>query len=264
VTGDPLFSVHSTSGLAEELGRQRSVADIPSALPDFLTRLVKPPVWYAGLIGIALAGLLVPRRAVMPGVLLLTGVGTFGLVGLAGLSVIERYLLVPSLALMIFAGVAACGWTMLREGTLLRRAWAVLAAAVVLYGVFFTVTRVHISRFTSELRFRGDSHAALVKILHDPAVKAGLRCGPITVPNHKLIPDTRWILDLPKRKVLARSDPHTGHRADHGVALFVTNRLAVIRQAYTQRSDPATIQVPDPRFRGPVATSAFYSAYVRC
>ena len=46
--------------------------------------------------------------------------------------------------------------------------------------------------------------------------------------------------------------------------LYVTNRLAVIRQAYTQRSDPATIQVPDPRFRGPVATSAFYSAYVRC
>ena len=37
--------------------------------------------------------------------------------GLAGLSVIDRYLLVPSLMVMIFAAVTLGGWTMLRAGT---------------------------------------------------------------------------------------------------------------------------------------------------
>ena len=39
------------------------------------------------------------------------------MVGVAGLSVIDRYLLVPSLCVMIFAAVFIAGWTMLREGT---------------------------------------------------------------------------------------------------------------------------------------------------
>ena len=42
----------------------------------------------------------------MPGALLAIGLATFGLVGLAGLSVIDRYLLVPSLLVMVFAAVA--------------------------------------------------------------------------------------------------------------------------------------------------------------
>ena len=40
------------------------------------------------------------------------------MVGVAGLSVIDRYLLVPSLCVMVFAAVFIAGWTMLREGTL--------------------------------------------------------------------------------------------------------------------------------------------------
>ena len=42
---------------------------------------------------------------------------------LAGLSVIDRYLLVPSLLVMVFAAVALAGWTMLRSGRA-RTLWA--------------------------------------------------------------------------------------------------------------------------------------------
>ena len=59
-----------------------------------------------------------PRRAVMPLVLLLSGIGTFVLIGIAGLSVIERYLIVAALALLVFAAVALGGFTMLRPGRL--------------------------------------------------------------------------------------------------------------------------------------------------
>ena len=67
------------------------------------------------------------------------------LVGLAGLSVIDRYLLVPSLMVMIFAAVTLGGWTMLRGRDSCGRAWAVGAVAVVVYGVVFTATHVKLS-----------------------------------------------------------------------------------------------------------------------
>ena len=41
-----------------------------------------------------------------------------------------------------------------------------------------------------------------------------------------------------------------------------TGRTAILRQAYSQSTDDPRIQIPDPRFTGPVATSAFYAAYV--
>ena len=264
VTGDPLFSLHSTSGLAEELGRQRSFGDIPSALPSFLKHLVKAPVYYAALAGLALSAFFVPRRMITPLAILVAGIGTFVLVGAAGLSIIERYLVVPSLILMTFAAVAVAGWTMLEPGTVVRRVWMGLSFGVVVYGVVFTLTHVHLNRFWNELQFRGDSHHALVAILDKPAVRAGLRCGPLSTPNHKLIPDSRWILNLPKDRVLARSDPRATARVATGVQLLVTGRTAILRQAYTQDTDDSRIQVPDPRFTGPIATSAFYSAYVRC
>jgi hypothetical protein len=263
VTGDPLFSVHATSGLAEDLGRRRSAADIPAAMPYFFNQLVKLPVLLAALGGIALAVWFAPRRLVMPAVLLVSGIGTFVLVGLAGLSVIERYLIVPSLALMIFAAVAIGGWTMLRPCARVRQVWALAAILVVAGGAVYTATRVKLPSLTTELRFRGDSHVALAELLDRPAVRQGLKCGPLSVPNHKLIPDSRWILNLPKRRVLARSDPASAGKVDRGVAVFVTGRTAIFRQAYTQDTDSSLIQVPAPGFQRR-ATSRYYAAYVRC
>ena len=52
----------------------------------------------------------------MPLVLLASGIGTFVLIGIAGLSVIERYLIVAALALLVFAAVGVGGFTMLRPG----------------------------------------------------------------------------------------------------------------------------------------------------
>ena len=55
VTGDPLFSLHYTSSSAEDLGRQRTLGEIPSALPEFFSSLVKLPVLLAALLGIGVA-----------------------------------------------------------------------------------------------------------------------------------------------------------------------------------------------------------------
>jgi hypothetical protein len=261
-TGDPLFSLHHTSGLAEELGRQRTLSEVPSATVQFLRSLTKAPVFYGGILGVALAAWLTPRRAWMPTTLLVVGLGTFGLVGLAGLSVIDRYLLVPSLMVMVFAGVALAGWTMLERGWL-RTGWMGLAGLLVVYGVVFTATHVNLSRFQNELTFRGDAHAALEQVLGDPKVRAGLRCGPVSVPNHKLIPDVRWVLDVGARDAIARSDASQGTRSEHGVQLFPAERTALLRQALVSDADDPLLSVPGAGFVR-VATSDFYGAYVRC
>ena len=261
VTGDPLFSLHYTSSSAEDLGRQRTLGEIPSALPEFFSSLVKLPVLLAALLGIGVSLWAAPRRAVMPLVLLLSGIGTFVLIGVAGLSVIERYLIVAALALLVFAAVGVGGFTMLRPGRL-RTGWMVTSIVLVLAGVIFTATRVDLTKLTNELQFRGDAHASLVSVLHKPAVERALRCGPLTAPNHKLVPDARWILDLPRDRVLARADPKGPHPR-RGVALYVTSRFAVFRHAFTNPVDPTSIQVPPDGWRR-IATSDYVAAYARC
>jgi hypothetical protein len=265
VTGDPLFSLHHTGDTAEELGRASGLAAVPSSTQQFLVRLDKLPVVLGGVVGGALALWFAPRRAAMPAVLFLSGVGTFVLVALAGLSVIERYLLVPSLMVMVFSGVAVGGWTMLRKGTWTRRVWALGAGALVAFGVIFTVLRVNLASIDSELRFRGDAHAALRHLLAQPAVRAGLRCGAVSTPTHKLIPDVRWVADLGAGRVVARSDGSKGARraAQRGVAIVVTGRGALARQVFVDSTVDPLVNLPPAGFRR-VATSSYYAAYVRC
>jgi hypothetical protein len=278
VTGDPLFSLHYTSSSAEDLGRQRSLSELPAAVPTFFQDLVKTPVLIAALAGIGLGAVLSPRRMVMPLVLVVSGLGTFVALAVAGASVIERYLAVSALALMVFAAIALGGWTMLVPGRL-RTGWMAGAALVVVFGVGYTATHLNLSRFDNELRFRGQAHHDLTQVLDDPRVQAGLKCGPLTGPNHKIVPDSRWIAGLGDGDALARAwmmrvdaDPQKYTAADRakvaaakgkGVAIVVTSRFAIFKHAWTDTSDDALIQVPPANFKR-VATSRFYAAYVNC
>lgn len=269
VTGDPLFSLHSTSGLATSLGRNKSLADVPDLLPHYLVQSIKAPVALAAVVGLLAALVLVPRRTVVPGILLASGIGTFALVGAAGLSVIARYLAVSQLMLIVFAAVLLGGFSMLEPGWW-RRVWALAAVAVVIYGVVFTVTNVKPQSYLNDFAYRGTQHPALSALLERPVVRHALRCGRVSVPNHKLIPETRWVLDLPARSVIARSDPAQGWvgparanaPAQHGLALFVLNRNGIMRLITQAKDDPST-QTPRPGFRF-LAANTFYGTYVRC
>ncbi|MEJ7893043.1 MAG: hypothetical protein WKF94_10415 [Solirubrobacteraceae bacterium] len=260
VTGDTLYSLNSTSDSAGELGRSVTLADVPGAVPDFLVSLVKLPVALAGAAGLAAAVWLMPRRAVWPGVLLVSSVVTFVAIAAAGLSAIERYLVLAALALIIFAAVAAAGWTLLERGSRLRTAWMAAAGVAVAVVVVFTVANLDLQRFDSELGFRGDSHASLVDILEEPAVRDALECGPLTLPNHKLVPDARYVADLPFARVRERvQDP----RQAGGVAIVVVGRYAVFKYAWTNEFDPADVQLPPDGFNL-VARTDDYAAYARC
>jgi hypothetical protein len=196
---------------------------------------------------------------------LLSGIVTFVVIAGAGLSVIDRYLLLPATMLLIFCAFALSGWTMLEHG-LARRLWALGAAALVIYGVYSYATILSLSYIENELGFRDSGHTELAAILSDPPVKRDLRCGPVSVPNHKLIPDTRWLLDRGESGVIARSQadstPRLEAKIEHGVAIYALG-LAQVRYALVEPSDNPLDEVPLRGFTR-IASTPYYAAYASC
>jgi hypothetical protein len=235
------------------------LSEIPGAVPGFLAEIVKWPVMVAGVAGLAVAFVLTPRRAAWPAVLLGSGVLTFLAIGVAGLSAIQRYLVVAALGGLVFAAVAAGGWTLLERGRL-RTAWMAAAGLAVAFVAVLTVLHLDLRRFDNELTFRGDAHRSLDRILDEPPVREALGCGPLTLPNHKLVPDSRWVADLGLADVRSRVRQTTQRR---GVALVVLGRFAIFKQAWTNEADPARVQLPPDGF-ALVARNDDYAAYARC
>lgn len=280
VTGKPLFSLQHTSSLADALGRTRPASQIPSTTVTFLRSLATPAVFFIGGAGLLAAILCVPKRVGAPLSLLLIGVGTFFMIGVAGLSVIDRYLLVGAVMMMLFAAVAVAGWSMLVPGRW-RTAWMVAGLVLLVAGAAKTNPRVNHGSPFVDLGFRGATHDALKRILEDPRVRAGVRtCGPISTPSHKLIPDVRWLADLPEDRVLARSDPahspqdlgvvdthgrpiRTDHATAKGLQLLVTTRQTLLRQAVVETNDTALDNIPLPGFRR-LAFNGTYAIYTSC
>ncbi len=252
VTGDPLFSLLYTSGSAEDLGRQRPLSELPVAVPEFLANIVKLPVLVAAVLGLAFALLAAPRRMVMPFVLLVVRhrhvradrdrrrVGDRALPRGRG-----RRPAAVRRGRPRRLHDAEQGPPCARRGWSPRSRWSS-------FGVAYTATQVRLDYFDNELTFRGDAHDDLVRVLESDGVRRGLECGPLTLPNHKLVPDARWIADLPADRVIPRAD-RSERRPRRGVALIVTSRFAIFKHAWTSESDSPLVQMPPPGFR-PVTT----------
>ena len=201
----------------------------------------------------------------MPLVLLVAGIGTFVLIGIAGLSVIERYLIVAALALLVFAAVAFGGFTMLRPGALCAdRGWSARSRSCSPASLF-TATRVNLdARSATSCSSAATPTPRSSDVLHDPAVqrRAALR------PADAAQPQARARLALDRRPAVREGRARAPTRRwgqTRGAAsrIYVTSRFAIFKHACTNADDPADIQVP-PAGAARVAANAYYSAYVRC
>lgn len=355
-TGDPFHSLTATSQLADDLGRDRGIAKAPRLLVSQLVDQSRPPVFVAGLAGLAVLllaprlGLRVPPRPVriVLGTLLLAGVVTFLGAGVGGLSLIPRYLSVPVVALTVLAAVAATGWVALPDGRRsavatgrtaavgspagagqestvgssgtagppavgssagagqesavgssgtagpsavgssagaggtpassgpavrgvpVRTAWAavVVAGAVLGVGAYATVKRDSVTSIRAELEFLADARTDVRALVDDRAVRRGARCGPISLPTYRLVPEIRLQLDATGREVLARSDPRARRLGAYrrGVAITVDEnaRGGKWRQRYGQADGvPRSTKPAPPGFRRAASSGAF-TAWVRC
>jgi hypothetical protein len=256
-TGDPLHSLHATSELADDLGRERGLDEVPGSLVSFLSSTVRPPVALLGAAGAVLAlrvrGL---RPAAVPLALVAAGVATFVAAGAFGLSILPRYLTVPAVALCVLAGYALAGFTTLEAGALRRRWTQASMAAAVLGAAGLAILAPSLGNVRSEVRFIRSSHDALVALVDSAPVREAWRCGPITFPTYRLVPDTRW--HLGSDRVAARSE----RRHPRGVAIFPRTPKGLRRFGFADGASRTTM-VPDPGYAWITGNDRF-AAYASC
>jgi hypothetical protein len=260
VTGDALYSLHATNELATELGRKRGIGAVPGSFVTFLAEVARPPVALAGVIGLGLA---VRRfgvaRMAVPIALLGAGALTFVGTGFAGLAIIQRYLTVPAVALCVLAGYAVLGFATLEPGAARTRWRRAAVGALVVGAAFLVVKASSFEKLRTELRLIQSTHARLRTLLADERVRAGMRCGPLTFPTYRLVPDTRWMLHAGPARVRSRAqDPAPG-----AVAVYIAGD-ATFERRYG-RADGVSRATNTLPARSPTLRSGPFAVYVsRC
>jgi hypothetical protein len=274
VTGDPLYSLHSTSGLASELERTQGFSSVLSSTWNYAVRIDKLPVVLGSIAGALIAVWLTPRRVLVPLAVLAILLFVFVAEGAVGASVVDRYMIGSSVVMLVFCAVAVGGWSMLEPGRMLRRAWMVAAALLILYGAASAANTLSLSSLRTTLADHENFHEGLAGALHSPAVTAELkRCPLLSLPNNKLIPDARWILDsTSQRDIVARSEASADalkgahqleDRLRHGSVAVYPLGEAVFVDAIVDVGDDPRNQVPPTDFKR-LYTSRYYAVYANC
>ncbi len=274
VTGDPLYSLHSTAVLAAELERTKGFTAVLAATWRYLVRIDKLPIVLGGLAGAALGIWLTPRRARVPLAVLALLLFVYVAEGAAGASVIDRYMMGAAALLLPFCALAIGGWSLLREGSPLRWVWMFAGAALLLYGAVAAVSVTSLSNARTTLAYHDDFHEGLAAALHSPRVHAELeRCPLLSLPDNKLIPDARWILGASnQQEIVARSearadreagDPTLTDRIAHASVAVYPLGAAVFQEAIVDVGDDPLDQIALPGFRR-IYTSRYYAVYGNC
>ena len=263
VTGDPLFSLTNTQALSESLDRERGLGAVPASFVTFLADLARPPVALAGVVGLGLAlRRFGARRLAIPLGLLGAGVLTFVAIGVAGLSLIPRYLTVPAVVLCVLAGYAVMGFATLQPG-LERSRWRRAALGALGIGVVFLVVKAgSFGALGSELRFIERTHDEVSGLLDDTRVRAGLRCGALTFPTYRLVPDARWQLDAGADEVRTRAGPDGTVRSPGAVAVYIAGDEKFERRF--GRADGVSRATNRPPAGAPTRRHGPFAVYVSC
>ncbi len=274
VTGDPLYSLHSTSGLASELERTQGFSSVLSSTWNYAVRIDKLPVVLGSIAGALIAIWLTPRRMLVPLVVLGTLLFVFVAEGAVGASVVDRYMIGSSVVMLLFCAVAVGGWSMLEPGTALKRLWMMAAALLILYGAASAANTLSLSSLRTTLADHESFHEGLASALHSPAVAAELKsCPLLSLPNNKLIPDARWILDSTgQRDIVARSEASADalkgsyqleDRLRRGSVAVYPLGEAVFVDAIVDVGDDPRNQVPPAGYKR-LYTSRYYAVYANC
>ena len=263
VTGDPLFSLTNTQALSESLDRERGLGAVPASFVTFLADLARPPVALAGVVGLGLAlRRFGARRLAIPLGLLGAGVLTFVAIGVAGLSLIPRYLTVPAVALCVLAGYAVMGFATLQPGPE-RTRWRRAAIGALGVGVVFLVVKAgSFGALGSELRFIERTHDEVSGLLAQQRVRAGLRCGALTFPTYRLVPDARWQLDAGPDEVRSRAGSDGAVRSPGAVAVYIAGAEKFERRF--GRADGVSRATNRPPAGAPTRRHGPFAVYVSC
>ena len=140
---------------------------------------------------------------------------------------------------MIFAARRGRRLDDAQRGRAARRLWTLRPAlAAVLIGVVWTALRVDLGAPRQRASLpRQLARARSSQLLENPKVRAAASCGAVLTPNHRLIPDVRWVLDLPEDRVVARSDKASAEKVTTGLAILAASRQVFLRQGLDPDDD---------------------------
>jgi hypothetical protein len=109
--------------------------------------------------------------------------------------------------MLLFCAVALAGWSLLDRTSPMRRIWIAAAVGLVLYGIAQVDSTLTARGLRETLAYHEELDSGLAAALRDQSVRRTVaRCGLVSLPNNKLIPDVRWMIDDdPQIEVVARS-----------------------------------------------------------
>jgi hypothetical protein len=219
VTGEPLYSFTSTREVSGQFGRNRGLFEAITLIPQYSGGNDRIVTVFVGGMGLLLAVYILRRRAILPLALGGLGVLTFLIIAAAGLSVIPRYMQIPSLLLSLCVAVALGGWTLIGSGRARTVAIGVAVVSVLVVGWRAYYYVQDYEKLADQARFVEAQHTGLKDVLDAPrAVELLQHCTPITVPTHSAIPVIRYETGLPKEALEASIGQKRAPRA--GVLLI--------------------------------------------
>ncbi len=201
VLGDPAYSLTHTQAASQTGIFPHGLGQVPSALGRDLRALVGLPVLVVGAAG-ALAALALARRAAAPALALLAlALAEFAALGVAGVPLLERFLLLAAaLTALFFALAVVAGPALVSDRRRLRLALTAAAALLLVY--------VAGSHLRGDTHVRSDQAAAvhaeadLVSLSGRPGVGAALRRCTFYVPRFTLTSLVAVDFDLPPEAIL--------------------------------------------------------------
>jgi hypothetical protein len=204
ITGDFLWSLHGTHDLASELGRQTGLVNGFKLAPRRVGEIVRLPELIAAVIGLVLGFRWFRERVALPAAIGALNAAAFVLFGIAGLSLLTRYLFLAGTMVALFAAVGCLGWIELRPGDRGRVLWrgvGVVSLGVIV--VFFGLQQVdRLTSLRTDIRNRDRVQDDLRMLAGAPVFDS---CRPVFVPNHRPVPLLAYWADIRPKQILTQS-----------------------------------------------------------
>ena len=199
VSGDPLYSLTKTREVAGEFKRDRGPIEAIKLIPDYIGANEKIVNVAAGGLGAVSALWLLRARAALPLALMAIGVAVFLAIAAAGLSVIPRYLAIPSILFNLGVAFAFTAWLVVEQPRARRPAQVLAVIALALVAWRTPSYFKDFQKLNGQTNFVKNQHRDLEAVLDDHRVVPLLEsCRPITTPTHSAIPVIRFLTGLPK------------------------------------------------------------------
>ena len=266
VTGNPLFSLTATKGYAQQLGRSRPLATLPYYMLYWTNTLLKIQLSIIAGVGVVLAIQQRRKQLILPAILVATTWFSYLVIASGGLANVWRYVLVAAVGLIIFAAYALTGWMTVERSNPLRRWWAAGALLLVIGGVGWTVTHLNLQRIDEDVKKRRAITDGFRAVMTDPAVLRARRCGRVSIPSQKLLPEAKWAFNLEPPQIIPRSDTSIPVQKE-GVAILINpayeSRPDLNINEYAVDDGWRKLQIPPPGFKY-IAGNEYFLAYGRC